>query len=96
MKEGLKHRPILFEHHGMLFDTGSRYQPLFTMRDVLVDLEAIFIGVDYKIKDIVPMRRMDASTAYTTPLRVPIRYVMELNKGYCKKYGISIGDVIRV
>lgn len=96
MQSGLKHRSILFEHQGMFFDTGSRYQPLFTMRDVLFDLEAVFVGNDHKVKDIVPMRHMDGSTAYTTPLRVPIRFVVELNKGYCSRYGISIGDIVRV
>lgn len=96
LAHGLKNRDILFEHQGMLFDAGSRYQPLYTMRDVKIDLEALFIGNDYTIKDIVPMRRMDASTAYTTPLRVPIRYVIELNKGYCSKYGLKIGDKVKI
>jgi uncharacterized membrane protein (UPF0127 family) len=94
--KGLKERTILFEHQGMLFDTGSRYQPLFTMRDVRIDLEAVFVGNDYTIKDIVPMRKMDASTAYTTPLRIPIRYVIELNKGYCARYGLKAGDKVRI
>ena len=95
-QQGLKDRDILFEHQGMLFDVGGRYQPLFTMRDVKFDLEAIFIGNDRKIKDIVPMKKMDGSTAYTTPLRVPIRFVIEMNKGYCSKYGIELGDVVRI
>lgn len=95
-QKGLMHRPILFEHQGMIFETHSRYQPLFTMKNVIFDLEALFIGNDYTIKDIVPMRKMDGSTAYTTPVRVPIKYVIELNKGYCKKYGLSIGDKIKI
>lgn len=95
-RHGLKDRDILFEHQGMLFDVGNRYQPLFTMRDVRFDLEALFIGNDRKIKDIVPMRKMDGSTAYTTPMRVPIRFVVEINKGYSRKYGISIEDVVRI
>jgi uncharacterized membrane protein (UPF0127 family) len=91
-QEGLKHRDFLFEHQGMVFDTGSRYQPLFTMRDVRFDIEGLFVGNDYTIKDIVPMRKLDGSTAYTTPIRVPIKYVIELNKGYCSRYGIKRGD----
>ena len=95
-QHGLMSRDILFEHQAMLFDTQSRYQPLFTMKNVRFDLEAVFFGNDYTIKDIVPMRKMDGSTAYTTPVRVPIRYVLELNKGYCKKYGISLGDKLKL
>jgi len=93
---GLKYRDIMFEHHGMLFDTHSRYQPLFTMRDVRFDLEAWFIGNDFTIKDIVPMQRLDGSRAYTTPLRIPIRYVIEVSKGYASRSGIAIGDKVKI
>jgi uncharacterized membrane protein (UPF0127 family) len=92
--KGLMDRPFLFEHRGMLFDTYGTYKPLFTMRNVRFDLEAIFVGNDMTIKDIVPMRKMDASTAYTTPLRVPIKWVIEVNKGYCDSKNIKIGDKV--
>jgi uncharacterized membrane protein (UPF0127 family) len=93
---GLQGRDILFEHQGMLFDTQGRYQPLFTMRNVIFDLEAIFIGNDYTIKDIVPMRKMDGSTGYTSPLRIPVRYVIEVNKGWSRRNGIELGDKVRL
>lgn len=85
-------RPFLFEHRGMLFDTYGTYRPTFTMRNVSFDLEALFVGNDMTIKDIVPMRKADSSTAYTTPLRVPIKWVIEVNKGYCASKNIGIGD----
>lgn len=91
-QKGLMGRPFLFEHRGMLFDTYSTYKPIFTMRNVLFDLDAIFVGNDMTVKDIVPMRRMDGSTAYTTPLRVPIKWVIEVNKGFCDRKNIKIGD----
>jgi len=94
-QKGLMDREILFEHQGMLFHTHSRYQPLFTMKNVKIDLEAIFVGNDNTIKDIVPMRKMDRSTAYTTPIRVPIKYVIEINKGYSSRYGIKIGERVK-
>ena len=62
------------------------------MKDVIIDLEAIFVGNDYQVKDIVPMRKMDGSTAYTTPVRAPIKWVIEVNKGWSQKNGIKIGD----
>lgn len=85
-------RPFLFEHRGMLFDCYGTYKPLFTMKNVLFDLDAIFVGNDMTVKDIVPMRKMDGSTAYTTPLRVPIKWVIEVNSGYCDRKNIKIGD----
>lgn len=95
-EHGLKNRLYLFEHEGMLFDCHGRYQPLFVMSEVLFDLEAIFIGNNLKIKDIVPMRKLDGSTAYTTPKRVPIRYVIEVNKGFCDRHNINIDDTILI
>jgi len=94
-QKGLMGREILFEHQGMLFHTHSRYQPLFTMKDVKFDLDAIFVGNDNTIKDIVPMRKMDRSIGYTTPVRVPIKYVIEVNKGYASRYGIKRGDRVK-
>ena len=85
-------RNFLFEHRGMIFDTYGHYQPLFTMQNVKFNLDAIFVGNDMTVKDIVPMRRMDGSTAYTTPVRVPIKWVIEVNDGFCDRYNIKIGD----
>ena len=93
-EHGLKGRDFLFDHKGMLFDTYGRYQPLFTMKGVIFDLEAIFVGNDYRVKDIVPMRKNDGSTAYTTPLRVPIKWVIEVNKGWSQKNNVKLGDMV--
>lgn len=95
-EQGLRGRTYLFEHEGMLFDVNNRYQPLFVMDGVFIDLEAIFISADHKIKDIVPMRKLDGSTAYTTPLRIPIKYVIEVNKGFCNKFNVKLGDIIKL
>jgi uncharacterized membrane protein (UPF0127 family) len=95
-KHGLKNRDFLATHRGMLFHTHGRYMPLFTMRDVRFDLDAIFVGNDNKIKDIVTMKRLDGSTAYTSSQRVPIKYVVELGGGVCSRNGIKIGDTIYV
>jgi len=91
---GLKGRDFLFDNRGMLFDTYGQYRPLFTMSDVLINLEAIFVGNDMCVKDIVFMQRLNSSTAYTTSLRVPIRWVIEVNAGWCDKHNISVGDKV--
>ena len=93
-KTGLKHRDFLATHRGMLFHTHGRYMPLFTMRDVMFDLDAIFVGNDNKIKDIITMKKLDGSTAYTSSQRVPIKYVIELGGGVCSRNGIKIGQTV--
>ena len=76
----------------MLFDTYGTYRPLFTMSGVLINLQAIFVGNDMCIKDIIEMQKLNGSTAYTTSLRVPIKWVIEVNAGFCDRNHISIGD----
>jgi hypothetical protein len=95
-RNGLKNRDFLATHRGMLFSTNSVYMPLFTMSDVRFDLDAIFIGNDNKIKDIIRMKRMDGSTAYTSSKRVPIKYVIEVNGGVCRRNGIEAGDTVYI
>jgi uncharacterized membrane protein (UPF0127 family) len=95
-KIGLKNRDFLATHRGMLFHAHGRYMPLFTMDNVRFDLDAIFIGNDSKIKDIITMKRLDGSTAYTSSKRLPIKYVIELGGGVCSRNGIKIGDTIYV
>lgn len=93
-EKGLKGRSFLFEHRGMIFDAHGTYRPMFTMRDVPIDLEAIFIGNDMRIKDIISMRRLDGGTGYTSSVRVPIKWVIEVNDGFCKRKNIKIGDKV--
>lgn len=95
-KIGLKNRDFLASHRGMIFRTFGRYMPLFTMNSVMFDLDAIFVGNDNKIKDIILMKKLDGSRAYTTSQRVPIKYVIELGGGICSRNGIKIGDTIYV
>lgn len=78
----------------MLFDAHSNYRPMFTMENVPIDLEAIFVGNDMKVKDVVHMARLNGSTAYTTSLRVPIKWVIEVNEGFCNRKNIKIGDKV--
>ena len=91
-EQGLKGRTYLFEHKGMIFDTYGQYRPLFTMSGVLINLQAIFVGNDMCIKDIIEMQKLNGSTVYTTSLRVPIKWVIEVNAGFCDRNKISLGD----
>jgi len=77
----------------MIFDAYGSYRPMFTMDKVEIDLEAIFVGNDMRIKDIVFMRRLNGGTVYTTSLRVPIKWVIEVNAGFCSQKKIKVGDL---
>jgi len=93
-EKGLMDRRYLPANRGMLFDTFSRYRPVFHMKNVYLPLEAVFIGNDNKIVDIVPMIPLDASTIYTSWKNIPIKWVLELNRNYCSSHGIKLNDTV--
>lgn len=93
-EKGLQFRSFLPMNRGMLFDCYGRYRPYFHMKNVPINLEAIFIGNNNKIIDIVPMMKMDGSFYYTTPKNVPVKWVIELNKGYCSSHGIGLDEYV--
>lgn len=91
---GLMHRRFMPSNHGMLFDTFARYRPTFHMRNVFLPLEALFISTSNKIVDIVPMTPLDGSRLYTTYKNIPIKWVLELHKGYCGAHRIKENDLV--
>lgn len=93
---GLMYRNSLPFNRGMLFRIYGKYRPQFHMRNVRFNLEAIFVGNDLKIVDIVPMKKLDGSYAYTTYKNVPISWVIEVNENYCSRNGIDVGDLIHI
>jgi len=93
-QHGLMDRRYLPANRGMLFDTFSRYRPVFHMKNVYIPLDAIFIGNDNKIVGIVPMTPLDASTVYTVWKNIPIKWVLETNRGYSSGHGIKVGDTV--
>ena len=93
-EHGLMDRRYLPANRGMIFDTFSRYRPVFHMKNVYLPLESVFIGNDNKIVDIIPMIPLDASTIYTTTKNIPIKWVMEVNRYYCSQHGIKLNDTV--
>ncbi len=91
---GLKNRRFLPMNRGMLFDTFGRYRPMFHMKEVFLPLESLFISIQNKIIDIVPMIPLDASAVYTTYQNIPVKYVIELNRHYCERHGIKLNDTV--
>ncbi len=93
---GLMFRKFMAANRGMLFETFNRYKPIFHMKNCFIPLEAIFISPINEIIDIVPMIPLDVSSIYTTPKAVPVKYVIEVNRGYCSSRNIKIKDIVFV
>lgn len=91
---GLMYRKSMDERAGMLFvfdDTGV--YP-FWMKNTYIPLDMLFISDNGTIVDIIP-DTVPMSEERCVP-DAEHKYVLEVNGGFCEKYGIETGDVIKM
>ncbi len=94
-KTGLMNRTWLDADEGMLFVFPVEGLTTFWMRYTKIPLDIIFVRDDGSINKIVE----DAQPCTADPCElfyseIPVRYVLEVNSGFAKKYGIAVGDRI--
>ncbi len=85
---GLMFRKDMPQHEGMIFVFEQATQQCFWMKNTLLPLSAAFIADDGTIVNIEDMKpqTMDAHCSAK-----PVRYVLEMNKGWFAKKGIKAG-----
>lgn len=89
---GLKGRKHLGKDEGMLFIFDIEDYHAFWMKDTLLPLSIAFIGKDGRIVWITDMKPL-TSDSHVPPK--PIRYALEMNKGWFSSHGVKAGDVVR-
>lgn len=88
-QRGLMYRKSLEKNSGMLF-IFSREQYLgFWMKNTYIPLSIAYIGETGIIRDIQHMRPLDTSLTY--PSKYPVRYALEVNRGWFFENGIVPG-----
>jgi uncharacterized membrane protein (UPF0127 family) len=90
---GLMFRESLGDDRGMLFDFDPPEPVSFWMRNTIVSLDIIFIGVDGRILNIA-----DHTVPYSEagiPSRGVARGVLEIRAGRAEALGIRPGDRVR-
>lgn len=95
VQKGLSGRAYLGRDQGMLFIFSQPDRHRFWMPDMRFPIDIIWIAGD-KVIDIdknVSNRFDPARPVFFTPSS-PVRYVLEVNAGFSKKYGIKIGDPV--
>ena len=92
-EQGLMFRKSMPPENGMLFNFGEPRDVAMWMRNTLIPLDMLFIGRDGRITHIhenaVPHSEAIISS------RGPVNFVLELNGGAAKRYGIKPGDIVR-
>lgn len=90
---GLQYRKELGEDRGMIFLFPAETPQTFWMKNTPIALDMIFIGQHGKIVGIieqtVPFSLESRSVA------APSQFVLEVNGGLAKRYGIQTGDRVR-
>ncbi|CUX21273.1 DUF192 domain-containing protein [Agrobacterium genomosp. 13] len=92
-EQGLMFRKSMPLENGMLFDFGQERDVAMWMRNTLIPLDMLFIARDGRITHIhenaVPHSEAIISS------RGAIKFVLELNGGTARRYGIKPGDMVR-
>lgn len=89
---GLMFRREMDPDHGMLFDFGTEMMARMWMQNTLISLDMIFIDADGVIAN-VARDTVPKSTA-VIPSSREVRYVLEVNAGTARRFGIKSGDKV--
>lgn len=92
-QRGLMFRKHLDDDAGMLFLFERPEPQTFWMHNTLIPLDMIFIAADKSVLGVVE----NATPRTDSPRGVPgvSQYVLEVNAGFCRKYGIEAGTFVR-
>lgn len=86
---GLMMRKEMPQHEGMIFVFEQPAQQCFWMKNTLLPLTAAFVADDGTIVNMADMKPQTTDSHCSTK---PVRYVLEMNKGWFGKKGIKAGS----
>ena len=85
---GLMHRPTMPANDGMLFVFDEPAQQCFWMKNTLLPLSIAFLADDGSIVNIDDMQPQTLDSHCS---KKPVRFVLEMNKGWFDKRAIKAG-----
>lgn len=86
---GLMFRKEMPQHEGMIFVFEQAAQQCFWMKNTLLPLTAAFVADDGTIVNLADMKPQTQDSHCSSQ---PVRYVLEMNKGWFAKKGIKAGS----
>ena len=92
LEQGLMWRDHLAPDHGMLFIFPKPQVARMWMKDTRISLDMLFIDTAGKVLYIAHNTEPENYTTITAG--VPVKAVLELPGGTCKKKGINVGDKV--
>lgn len=86
---GLMLRKDMPQHEGMIFVFEQATEQCFWMKNTLLPLTAAFVADDGTIVNLADMKPQTTDSHCSSQ---PVRYVLEMNKGWFAKKGIKAGS----
>ncbi len=94
---GLMFRDKLGADEGMLFIFDAEHYLKFWMMNTTIPLDAAFFSSDGRVIDVIQME--PCKSLFNCPTYGPAgkaKYVLEVNKGFCQRNGITNGTTMRI
>lgn len=91
--KGLMFRATMPDSIGMLFIFEESEPQAFWMKNTLISLDIIYVNEKKQIVSI--QKNAKPYSEESLPSNGSAQYVIEVNGGWCDKYGIGAGDVVR-
>ena len=88
---GLMYRREMPQHEGMLFVFEQPTMQCFWMKNTLLPLSIAFVADDGTV---VNVDEMKPQTTDSHCSKEPVRYVLEMNKGWFAKKGVKAGSTL--
>ena len=95
-REGLMHRESLPEESGMLFLYDGPASGGFWMKDTLIPLSIAFLDADGRILRILDMEPCEADPCPLYDPGVVYASALEVNRGAFERWGVELGDRVRL
>lgn len=90
--QGLMYRRSMKDEQGMLFLFDRPAPQSFWMRNTYIPLDIIYVDENKKI--ITIHENTTPLSEISLPSNGDAQYVLEVNGGWCRRYGVKIGDVL--
>lgn len=91
---GLMYRSELGPERGMLFVFPEKEPRSFWMRNTKIPLDILYVEDDGTIVNV--HERTTPFSEKSLPSAAPVRFVLEVEGGFCEKHGVRAGDRVRL
>lgn len=91
---GLMFRESMDNNQGMLFVFPNQDFRSFWMKNTVIPLDMLFVTDSLQIATIHANTIPFAEKSY--PSSRPVKYVIEVNAGYCEQNSIKVGDRVKL